>query len=56
MSYERLRTVRETLRRAEAATTSCMCTLVEGAKRMRSETEVLTAARIELDEILGAQR
>ena len=52
ISIDRLRTVRESIRRAEQATGSILCSIVEIGKRVRTEHEVLAQNRKELDELI----
>jgi hypothetical protein len=49
---EKLRTMRESIRRAEMATGSALCALVSDAKKLRTENEVLTQARRDVDDLI----
>ena len=53
---QELLTLRENVRRAEQAAQSCMCTVVECAKRMRTEVAVVAKARHDIDAILARHK
>jgi len=52
IDVQRIVNARENVRRSEEAAQSAMCTLVEAAKRLRSEACALTQARENIDELL----
>lgn len=56
IDVQRLVQAREYVRRAEEAAQSSLCTMVEAAKRMRSECMVLASAREGLDQLLREHR
>ena len=56
MPLSKLLTVREAIRRAEMASGAILCQLVEQAKRIRTENEVLTQSRKDVDELITTSK